>query len=127
MLNSVHTGRQLAQRATAWQAAASVLVALAWLATSPINALGAVVGGLGITAGSWAAAKVALGGGVVPAGAAFARLVMGVAIKWVVVLLVLVASLAGFGLPGLPVVTGVLGATLGMVLANVIRRKGVAS
>jgi hypothetical protein len=50
-----------------------------------------------------------------------------VAIKWVVVLLVLVASLAGFGLPGLPVITGVLGATLGMVLANVIRRKGVAS
>ncbi|WDS34616.1 hypothetical protein [Pseudoxanthomonas sp.] len=127
MLNSVHTGRQLAQRATAWQAAAAVLVALAWLAASPMHALGALVGGLGITAGSWAAAKVALGGGVAPAGAAFARLMMGVAIKWVVVLLVLVASLAGFGLPGLAVITGVLGATLGMVLANVIRRKGVAS
>lgn len=127
MLNSVYAGRQLAQRATAWQAAASVLVALAWLATSPMHALGAVVGGLGITAGSWAAAKVALGGGVAPAGAALARLMMGVAIKWAVVLLVLVASLAGFGLPGLPVITGVLGATLGMVLANVIRRKGVAS
>jgi hypothetical protein len=36
---------------------------------------------MGITAGSWAAAKVALGGGVAPAGAAFARLMMGVAIK----------------------------------------------
>ncbi len=127
MLNSVHTGRQLAQRATAWQAAAAVLVALAWLATSPIHALGALVGGMGITAGSWAASKVALGGGVAPAGTAFARLMMGVAIKWVVVLLVLVVSLAGFRLPGLPLITGVLGATLGMVLANVIRRKGVAS
>ncbi|SEL44357.1 hypothetical protein SAMN05428989_1657 [Pseudoxanthomonas sp. GM95] len=92
-----------------------------------MHALGAGVGGLGITAGSWAAAKVALGGGIAPAGAAFARLMMGVAVKWVVVLLVLVASLAGFGLPGLPVITGVLGATLGMVLANVFRRKGVAS
>jgi len=127
VLNSVYTGRQLAQRATAWQAAASVLVALAWLAASPASALGAWLGGMGLTAGSWAAAKVALGGGVAPAGTAFARLLMGMAAKWVVVLLVLVAALAGFRLPGLPVITGVLGAALGLVLANVVRRKGVAS
>lgn len=126
VLNSVHTGRQLAQRATAWQAVVSVLVALAWLTITPTDALGALVGGLGITAGSWAAAKVALGGGVSPAGGAFARLMMGTAIKWVVVVLVLMAALAGFGLPGLAVVSGVLGATLGMVLAHVIGQKGAA-
>jgi hypothetical protein len=127
VLNSVDTGRQLAQRATAWQAAAAVLVALAWLAHSPQHALGALYGGLGFTAGSWAAAKVALGGGIAPAGVAFARLLMGVAAKWGVVLLVLVAGLAGFRLPGLALITGLVGAALGMVLANLIQRKGVAT
>lgn len=123
MSNSVVAGRRLAQRAIAWQAVATVLVALAFLAKGQAAALGVAVGGGAVTLAAWASAKVALGGGAAPAaGTAFARLLLGMALKWVLVLLVLGLALAVFRLPGLPLLAGVIAATLALVLANSIRR-----
>lgn len=123
MSNSIATGRRLAQRAIAWQAVATVLVALAFLAKGPSPALGVVVGGGAVTLAAWASAAVAFGGGVAPAaGTAFARLLLGMALKWVLVLVVLGLALAVFRLPGLPLLAGVIAATLALVLANSIRR-----
>lgn len=123
MLNSVVASRRLAQRAAASQALATLLVALGWWWQSPQAALAALVGGGALTVGSWASARVALGGGVVPAGAAFVRLLAGLALKWLLVIGGLVVGLGMYRLPPLPLVTGVMGAALGMALAGLTRPK----
>ena len=122
MSNSVAAGRRLAQRAIAWQAVATVLVALAFLAKGLPWSLAALVGGGAVTLAAWVAAMVALGGGVSPAGTAFARLLVGMALKWLLVLVTVVVALAVFRLPGIPLLAGVIAATLALVLANSIRR-----
>ena len=122
MSNSIAAGRRLAQRAIAWQAVATVLVALAFLAKGLPWMLAALAGGGAVTGAAWLSALVALGGGVSPAGVAFARLLMGMVLKWLLVLIVVVVALALFRLPGLPLMAGVMAATLALVLANSIRR-----
>jgi len=114
--------RRLALRAIAWQAGATALAALAFLAYAASWALAAAVGGGSLLLGSAASAWMALGGGVQPAGMAMGRLLAGVIFKWVVVLAVLLLGLAGFRLPPLPMLVGVLAATLGFVLANLFKR-----
>jgi F0F1-type ATP synthase assembly protein I len=120
--NSIAAGRRLAQRAIAWQAVATALVALAFLAKGLLPSLAALVGGGAVTLAAWLSALVALGGGVGPAGVAFARLLMGMALKWSLVLVTLVIALGLFRLPGVPLMAGVIAATLALVLANSIRR-----
>lgn len=120
--NSVVAGRRLAQRAIAWQAVATVLVALAFLAKGLPWLLAALVGGGAVTLAAWVATVVALGGGVSPAGVAFARLLVGMALKWLLVLIAVVIALAVFRLPGVPLMAGVVAATLALVLANSIKR-----
>ena len=120
--NSVAAGRRLAQRAIAWQAVATVLVALAFLVKGLPWSLAALVGGGAVTLAARVAAMVALGGGVSPAGTAFARLLVGMALKWLLVLVTVVVALAVFRLPGIPLLAGVIAATLALVLANSIRR-----
>lgn len=122
MSNPIAAGRRLAQRAIAWQAVATVLVTLAFLAKGMPWMLAALVGGGAVTLAAWLSALVALGGGVSPAGAAFARLLMGMALKWLLVLVAIVLALGLFRLPGLPLMAGVIAATLALVLANSIRR-----
>ena len=122
MSNPIAAGRRLAQRATAWQAVATVLVALAFLAKGLPSVLAALVGGGAVTLAAWLSALVALGGGVSPAGTAFARLLMGMALKWLLVLVAIVIALGLFRLPGLPLMAGVIAATLALVLANSIKR-----
>ena len=122
MSNSVAAGRRLARRATAWQAVATALVALACLAKGLPWMLAALVGGGAVTLGAWLSAAVALGGGVNPAAVAFARLLAGMALKWLLVLIVVAVALAVFRLPGVPLLAGVIAATLALVLANSIKR-----
>lgn len=111
MLNSVAAGRRQAFRVLAVQAAATGLVALAFLVQGDRAALGALLGGGAATLGSALMAWRALGGGVVGAGTALARLFGGLALKWLVIVLALYLALARFELPPLPVVSG-LGAAL---------------
>ncbi|GAB3359756.1 ATP synthase subunit I [Lysobacter tyrosinilyticus] len=122
MSNPIAAGRRLAQRAIAWQAVATVLVALAFLAKGLPWVLAALVGGGAVTLAAWLSALVALGGGVSPAGVAFARLWMGMVLKWLLVLVAIVIALGLFHLPGIPLMAGVITATLALVLANSIRR-----
>ncbi|MGV8941028.1 MAG: hypothetical protein ACOH1P_05720 [Lysobacter sp.] len=126
---SVHdpmsAGRRLALRAIAFQAGATALTTLAFLAQGVPSALGALIGGGAVVAGGGVATLVALGGGVQAAGAVIGRLWAGVIVKWVVVFAVLALGLAGFKLPPLPMLVGVVATTLAFVLAQILNRKGV--
>jgi len=47
---------------------------------------------------------------------------VGMALKWLLVLIAVVIALAVFRLPGVPLMAGVVAATLALVLANSIKR-----
>jgi ATP synthase protein I len=106
VLNSVAAGRRLARRAVLTQAAATLLVAVACLSFGRHAALGGLVGGVAMTLGSGLAAWGAFSGGVVGAEAAFGRLLLGLAAKWVVVIAGLLLAIAVWKLPALPVLAG---------------------
>ncbi|KAF1714162.1 hypothetical protein CSC71_05470 [Pseudoxanthomonas sangjuensis] len=106
MLNSVAAGRRLALRAVGCQLVAVMLVALAFLLQGPGAALAAAIGGVGVALGNALAAQVALGGGVVVAGAAFARLLAATLLKWLVAITVLAIASAVWRLAPLPMLAG---------------------
>ncbi|HWU71794.1 MAG TPA: hypothetical protein VN017_10625, partial [Pseudoxanthomonas sp.] len=60
----------------------------------------------GVALGNALAAQVALGGGVVVAGAAFARLLAATLLKWLVAITVLAIALAVWRLAPLPMLAG---------------------
>ncbi|MGO1070220.1 hypothetical protein [Lysobacter sp. CA199] len=122
MHDPMSAGRRLASRAIAWQAGATALTALAFLSFGANFALAAAVGGGAAVAGSLVAARMALGGGVQPAGAAVGRLLAGVIFKWVAVLMVFGLGMVRWHLPPLPMLVGLLAATLAFVLANLLKR-----
>ena len=110
-------GRRLARRAIIWQTAAVAVAALAFLAKGAGWALAVAVGGAAIAVGAWLSSVIALGGGVNPSTVALARLMAGVAVKWVVVVGVLLLGIALAGLPPLPMVVGVVVALVAQLLA----------
>jgi F0F1-type ATP synthase assembly protein I len=120
----IATGRRAAMRAVAIQAVAALLVALAMLAAAgPRQGLGAAAGGLAMLAGNGLAAAVALGGGIQPAGAAFARLMLATLGKWVVVLVSIAVALGPMRLPPLPLLVGMAAGLLAYLLAlNLVNR-----
>ena len=117
MLNSVAAGRRLALRAVVYQLAAVLLVALVFLIWGLPQALAAAVGGLAVVAGGLASARVAFGGGVVPAGAAMLRLLVSVVLKWVVVFAVLLLGVGVCKLAPLPLMAGMLTGLIAQMLA----------
>ncbi|VXB21628.1 conserved membrane hypothetical protein [Luteimonas sp. 9C] len=117
MLTSVAVGRRLAQRAIAWQAVAVAVTALAFLAKGADWALAAGLGGAAIALGGWLSAVIALGGGVNPSTGALARLLAGVALKWVVVVAVLLLGVGMAGLSPVPMLAGVIVALFAQLLA----------
>jgi len=117
VLTSVAVGRRLAQRAIAWQAVAVAVTALAFLAKGADWALAAGLGGAAIALGGWLSSVIALGGGVNPSAGALARLLAGVALKWVVVMAVLLLGVGKAGLPPVPMLAGVIVALFAQLLA----------
>ena len=117
MLTSVAVGRRLAQRAIAWQAVAIAVTALAFLTKGADWSLAAVIGGAAIAVGGWLSSVIALGGGVNPSGSALARLLAGVALKWVVVVAVLLVGVGAAGLPPVPTLSGVVVALFAQLIA----------
>jgi F0F1-type ATP synthase assembly protein I len=114
----IATGRRAALRAVAIQAAAALLVAGgAGLLAGPMAGLAAAAGGIAMLAGNALAVLVALGGGIQPARAAFARLMLGTLGKWVVVMLVLAVALGALRLPALPTLVGLAAGMLAYLLA----------
>jgi ATP synthase protein I len=117
VLTSVAVGRRLAQRAIAWQAVAIAVTALAFLAKGTDWALAAGLGGAAIALGGWLSSVIALGGGVNPSTGALARLLAGVALKWVVVVAVLLLGVGMAGLSPVPMLAGVIVALFAQLLA----------
>ncbi|MBP3983557.1 hypothetical protein J5837_03885 [Pseudoxanthomonas helianthi] len=124
MLNSVAAGRRLALRAVGCQLVAVMLVALAFLLQGPGAALAAAIGGSGVALGNALAAQVALGGGVVVAGAAFARLLAATLLKWLVAITVLAIALAVWRLAPLPMLAGFAAALVVYPISLNLLRQG---
>ena len=118
MHDPIATGRRAALRAVAVQAIVALLVAAGMLLSAGLEqGLAAAAGGIAMLAGNALAAMVALGGGIQPASAAFARLMLGTRGKWVVVMAVLAVALGVVGLPALPTLVGLAAGMLAYLLA----------
>jgi hypothetical protein len=100
VLNSAKAGWRLALRAVAFQAAATLATAAACMTIGPRAALAA------LAVGSLVAAWGAFGGGVSGGGVALARLLLGTAAKWLVVMAGLYLAIAVWRLPAVPVLAG---------------------
>jgi hypothetical protein len=109
MLNSLAAGRRVADRALLAQGlAVGVAAALAGLVAGGPAAVAAGLAGAAMCLGTWLAARVALGGVVQRAGAAFGRLLAGLALKWLSVGAGLALVLGPLQLPALPALAGVV-------------------
>lgn len=106
MLNSAAAGWRLALRVAAYQAVATLLTAMACLTIGSRAAVAALAGGGAMALGGLVAAWGAFGGGVAGAGTALGRLLLGTALKWVVVALVLYLAMAVWRLPAVPALAG---------------------
>jgi F0F1-type ATP synthase assembly protein I len=104
----VAAGRRTAFRAIAVQAAVVGVVAAAFLFSGTREALSALAGGLALVAGHLLVAALALGGGIVPARAAFARLLLGLLGKWLLVVVAVAIALEAWRLPPLPMLAGLV-------------------
>lgn len=116
MHDPVALGRRSAHRALALEASVATLVALAFLVQGPQQALAAAVGGGAMILGNALAASVALGGGIQPARAAFARLLLGTVGKWAVVMGVLAIAFGMWRISPLPALVGVVAGLLAYLL-----------
>lgn len=116
MHDPVAVGRRTAHRALAIEAVVVALVALAFLVQGPRQALAAAIGGGAMILGNALAAYLALGGGIQPARAAFARLLLGTLGKWVVVMGVLAIAFGVWRISPLPALVGVVAGMLAYLL-----------
>jgi ATP synthase protein I len=110
VLNSLAAGRRLAWRILLLQLAVIAALALALLAFGGGLALGAALGGMAVAIGGALMAWRTFNGAMAGAGPTLMRLVGGVALKWLVILLVLYIALAKLALDPLAVLGGVLAA-----------------
>lgn len=121
MLNSVAAGRRQALQVVVIQAIVTAVLALAFLVQGWAAAGAALVGGLATTAGSALMGWRAFAGGVADPGSALFRLFGGIALKWLVIVLVLYLGLARFGLPPLPLLAGLSATLVASLLAYRIK------
>lgn len=112
MHDPVAAGRRTAYHAIAVQAAVVGVVAAAFLFSGTRQALSAAVGGMALVAGHLLVAALALGGGIVPARAAFARLLLGLLGKWLLVVVAVAIALEAWRLPPLPMLAGLVAGLL---------------
>ncbi len=121
MLNSPAAGRRLAQRMAAIQVAAVLLTALACLPIGPRAALAVTVGGVAVALGNWLASRLALGNRAPGAGEALAGVLLGTAVKWVLVLGAAWLAVAVYRLPPAGLLGGIVVAVLAQI-AGMLRR-----
>lgn len=116
VLNSMAAGRRLAQRVAVAQVAATLATALACLIWGAGAGLAALAGGLSMALGSALAGWSAFGGAVAGGGMLLGRLLLGTALKWIVVALGLYLAIGRWGLPAPAVLAGAVSATLAWFL-----------
>ena len=121
MLNSPLPGRQVAMRMLLWQGLATALVAALWLMSGPRAALAAGLGGGALALGNWLASRLALGNQAPGAGEALVGVLLGTAVKWVLVLGAAWLAVAVYRLPPAGLLGGVVVAVLAQI-AGMLRR-----
>lgn len=128
MYNPLSAGRAHARRIAVYGLIATVCAALVFYAAKQETApsMAAFLGGMGVVAGAWIAAQIALSGPVQGAGPAFARLLAGIVAKWATVLLALLSGIAK-GLPVFPLLIGVIVATLAPLAAEIFTLRNKVS
>lgn len=117
-------GRRLALRAVTLQAIVAIVVAMGFWLVDGASALAAAVGGGAVVAGSAMFALRSFAGPPQGAGFALARLLAGLLLKWFVVLATLYIALARLHLPPLPLLAGMVAATLAFLLIGKTSNKG---
>lgn len=116
MLNSLASGRRLALRIMLLQLAVAVLAGLVFLALGRREAVSATVGALLVALGT-ALMAMPFFRGVGGAGLALGRLLMGMFLKWIVIVGGLVVILFHYMLPPLAAITGLVAAYAVYLLA----------
>lgn len=102
-------GQALALKTAKWQVLLGVLLAVfAWAWQSHAAGLGVLAGVSSILLGSWAMARMSLGGGVRSASQVYSRFWLGLCLKWLIVGLVLALAFRWKALAPLAVVLGVV-------------------
>jgi F0F1-type ATP synthase assembly protein I len=110
VLNSVAAGRRLARRLLIVQIGVIGLIALALTTMSGRAGLGALMGGMAVAIGSALMAWRVFAGPVAGAGVALTRMAGGLALKWLVIVVLLYLALVPLALDPLAVFGGLLAA-----------------
>lgn len=110
MLNSVAAGRRLARRLLIVQIGVIGLTSLALTAMSWRAGLGALLGGLAVAMGSALMAWRLFAGPAAGAGVTLTRMAGGLALKWLVIVVLLYGALVPLALDPLAVFAGLLAA-----------------
>ncbi len=116
MLNSLTSGRRLAWRITLLQLAVALLAGLVFLAQGRQEAVAAAAGAAIVALGT-ALLSARYFSGVSGAGVVFSRLLMGMILKWIVIVGGLVVILFQYKLPPLAAITGLVAAYAVYLLA----------
>ncbi len=116
MMNSIAAGRRLVLRMVVWQVVAMLATAAVFLFQDPRAALAAGLGGCLIALGTALMALRVFGRGrYVGAASALADMVVGMMLKWIVIIVGLYLLLARWRMPGLAVLAG-MGAAMAVNL-----------
>jgi len=115
VIPSIAAGRHLSVRTALWQLASVGVVALAWLLKGGVWALAAAIAGGAVALGGWLAARVALAGGALSAGMALSRMLLGLGLKWGVVIGTLAVCMRA-ELPALALLAGAVAAVIAQML-----------
>ncbi|MCB1569371.1 MAG: ATP synthase subunit I [Xanthomonadales bacterium] len=118
MLNSAATSRRQILRMLAFQAGITVLMALACFAIDSRAALAALIGGGAMSLGSALSAWISFGHGVIGAGEVLGRMLLGMAVKWLVVISGLYLVMAVWKLPAWPALVAVALAAVAILMTS---------
>jgi len=116
MQNSIAAGRRLAIRVVCAQLGVTVLVAAGFAFADWRSGLAALCGGSVVAAATSVLALRMFAAGPASAGMVFARTVVGNMLKWGVIAIGLYLTMVKAGLPGLPVMCGVIAALVPQLL-----------
>jgi len=116
MQNSISAGRRLAIRVVCAQIGVTMLVAAGFLLSGWRSGLAAMCGGGVVAVATSVLALRMFASGPMPAGIVFARLIVGNLLKWGVIAIGLYLTMVKAGLPGLPVMCGVIAALVPQLL-----------
>lgn len=121
MRNTTVAGQQLALRTVALQSAVICVLSVLFLAAGLRQSAAVLLGGLAIVVSSWTAARITFTGRAQSAEGALLRLIVGLLLKWFVVIAVLLLGTMSLKLPPLFVLLGLVVGLLAQFLVAMKR------